>query len=334
MGAAKQFWPGAVAVSGGSDSLALMLLLRDWAKKAGLPPPVALSVDHALRPESGREASKVLRWAKAAGLRGHLLMRKGKAPRSDIESAAREARYRLMGEWAKHNGVKAIYVGHTRDDQAETFLLRLARGSGVDGLAAMRAVSPYPLNEFRALVLVRPLLTVEREVLRDFLRERGQAWLDDPMNDDPRFARVQIRKAWPVLEAIGLSKGRIADAAAHLARARTALDAVSQAVLVRACRFDGEEALIDPTALTDAPRELGLRALAAILMAVSGTAYRPRFERLERLYDQIRLGSLGGGGTLHGCRLAPASAARALYGGGTLLVRREEIRRKAKKNAD
>ena len=311
-----------------------MLLLRDWSRWTDLPPPIVLCVDHALRPESGREARKVLRWAKAAGLRGCLLVRKGEAPRSDIESAAREARYRLMGEWAKDNGLKAIYVGHTRDDQAETFLLRLARGSGVDGLSAMRIVSPYPLGEFPALALVRPMLAVERKELRDFLCERGQAWLDDPMNDDPRFARVQIRKAWPALEAIGLSKRRIADAATHLARARTALDAVCQVVLERACRFDGEEALIDPPALTGAPRELGLRALAAVLMTVSGTAYRPRFERLERLYDQIRLGSLGSGRTLHGCRIAPASAARALYGGGTLLVRREKIRGKTTKNDD
>ena len=334
MDAAKPLWPGAVAVSGGSDSLALMLLLRDWAKMAELQPPVVLCVDHALRPESGREARKVLRWAETAGLRGYVLVRKGKTPRSDIESAARNARYRLIGEWATENGLKAIYVGHTRDDQAETFLLRLARGSGVDGLAAMRAISPYPIGDFPALTLVRPLLAVERETLRDFLRGRRQAWLDDPMNDDPRFARVQIRKAWPALEAVGLSKGRIADAAAHLARARTALDAVSRAVLVRACRFDGEEALLDPTALTGAPRELGLRALATVLMAVSGTAYRPRFERLERLYDLIRLGSLGNGCTLHGCRVAPALAARALYGRGTLLVRREEIRHKSTKNND
>ena len=327
-------WPGAVAVSGGSDSLALMFFLRDWAKDAGLPPPIALCVDHALRPESASEARKVLRWAKAAGLRAQLLVRKGNAPHADIEAAAREARYRLMGEWAQRNGVKAIYVGHTRDDQAETFLLRLARGSGVDGLAAMRTVAPYPLQEFRGLALVRPLLAFDREGLRDALRARKQGWLDDPMNADLRFARVRIRNAWPALEVVGLSKERVADAAAHLARARAALDTVSQAVLARACRFDGKQALLDQAALAGAPRELGLRALAAVLMGVSENPYRPRFERLERLFDQIGQGSLGAGSTLHGCRIGLAPAARALYGPGTLLVSREGKRRKAMKNKE
>jgi tRNA(Ile)-lysidine synthase len=334
MRAAGAPWPGAVAVSGGSDSLALMLLLRDWAKAAGFPLPFVLCVDHALRPESASEARKVLRWVKAAGLCGQLLVRTGKTPRADIEAAAREARYRLMGEWAKQSGLKAIYVGHTRDDQAETFLLRLARGSGVDGLAAMRTIAPHPLKEFSGLTLVRPLLAFGREVLREDLRARNQVWLDDPMNADPRFARVRIRNAWPALEGMGLSKERVADAAAHLARARAALDTVSQAVLARACRFDGTEALLDRAALTGAPRELGLRALAAVLMKVSGNPYRPRFERLERLFDQIGQDSLGAGRTLHGCRIAPAHAARAYFGRDTLLVRPEEPRRKTMKNKE
>lgn len=331
---ARAPWPGAVAVSGGSDSLALMLLLRDWAKEARLPPPVVLCVDHALRPESAGEARKVVRWAKDAGLRAHILVRKGKVPRAGIEAAAREARYRLMGEWAEQNGVKAVYVGHTRDDQAETFLLRLARGSGVDGLAAMRPVAAYPAKEFKRLALVRPLLAFRREVLQDYLGARNQAWFDDPMNTDPRFARVRIRNAWPALEGMGLSKDRVADAASHLARARAALDAVSAAVLARACRFDGPEALLDPAALSGAPRELGLRTLAAVLMRVSENPYRPRFERLQRLFDEIGTGTLGAGRTLHGCRIGPAPVARALFGRGTLLVRREEKRYKAMKNKE
>ena len=141
---AGAIWPGVVAVSGGSDSRGLMLLLRDWARSARLPPPVVLCVDHRLRPGSEGEARKVLRWAKQAGLRAKLLANAGQTPHADVEAAAREIRYRLMGKWSASNGFKAVYVGHTRDDQAETFLLRLARGSGVDGLSAMRAVASYP----------------------------------------------------------------------------------------------------------------------------------------------------------------------------------------------
>ncbi len=324
-------WPVAVGVSGGSDSLALMLLLRDWATAAKRPPPVVLCVDHGLRPESRTEARTVMAWAKAAGLRGQVLAHKGKVPRADVEAAARTVRYRLIGAWARRNGLKALYVAHTRDDQAETFLLRLARGSGVDGLSAMRPMAPYPDADYPELKLVRPLLGFDRQELRDHLASRGHTWLDDPMNDDRRFARVQIRNAWPALEAAGLTKRRIADAALHLGRARAALDAVSEAVLLRACRQEGNVALLDPRALTAAPREIGLRVLAGVLMVVSRAAYRPRFERLEALFDAIKSESIGAGRTLHGCRIAPAPRRLAARGSGLLLVDVEERSRKTGK---
>jgi tRNA(Ile)-lysidine synthase len=309
-----------------------MFLLRDWAQKARLAPPIVVCVDHKLRPDSASDARRVRRWAKAAGLQVKILARDGDAPRADIESAARDARYALIGAWASVKGLRAIYVGHTRDDQAETFLLRLARGSGVDGLSGMSAVAPYPLPGFPDLMLVRPMLEIERECLRSHLTALGQDWVDDPMNADPRFARVKIRNAWPLFEAAGLSKARIAGAANHLARARAALDLASAAILARACRFDGADALIDPAALTAAPRELGLRALARVLMDVSQNAYRPRFERLERLFDCISNGTLGAGRTLHGCRVSPAPVFLATFGRGTLLVRREATRRNSMEN--
>jgi len=297
-------WPCAVAVSGGGDSLALMHLLCDWAKRRGAAPPVVLTVDHGLQKNSAHYARDVLRWARKAGLKAHALRWKGAKPKGDIEAQARDARYRLMAAWCRAHGIGALYVGHTRDDQAETFLLRLARGSGLDGLAAMRAVSPCPADA--AVSLVRPLMNFEREALRAHLTGRGQEWIDDPMNGDPRFARVRLREALAALNSAGLTAARIADAAAHLGRARQALDAVTEAVLLRACRPDGKAVLAEAAALAAAPREVGLRALARILMTVSGQPYRPRFERLERLFDAIAQGRLGGGCTLHGCKIAPA----------------------------
>lgn len=292
-------WPGAVAVSGGGDSLALMHLLARWAEKTRKTPPVVLTVDHGLQPGSAATARKVARWARDAGLRAHVLTWKGAKPKSDIEAEARMARYALMAHWCRGKGIDALYVGHTSDDQAETFLLRLARGSGLDGLSAMRAISPCPgADDIR---LVRPLLGFEREPLRAGLNE----WIEDPMNGDPRFGRVRIREALAVL---GVSNARVADAAAHLGRAREALDAVTAAVLNRACRRRGDAILVEAAALLSAPREIGLRALARLLMGVSGQAYRPRFERLERLFDRLKDGRLGGGCTLHGCRIVPDGA--------------------------
>jgi tRNA(Ile)-lysidine synthase len=320
-------WPGAVALSGGGDSLALMHLLSNWARTRGAAPPVALIVDHALRPQSASEARRAAAFAKKAGLAAHILKRRGSVPQSGIEAAARDARYGLMGNWLREHGISTLYVGHTRDDQAETFLLRLGRGSGLDGLSAMRGVAPFPLPQFADLNLARPLLAISRADLRAYLKQSNLSWLEDPMNSEARFARSRIRGLMPALEAAGLSSSRIADAAAHLARARTALELATEAVLARAARADGQRMLLDAEALLAAPREIGLRALAALLMAVSGEAYRPRFEALERLFDSIASGKLGRGATLHGCRLFPAPRASRYFGEKTLILAGESSRR-------
>jgi tRNA(Ile)-lysidine synthase len=319
--------PLAVAVSGGGDSLALMHLAARHAAAHGRPAPVVLTVDHGLRKDSRADARKVAAWAKALGLKPHILSWPGRKPKTGVEAAARRARYRLMGAWMAANGVSVLCVGHTQDDQAETFLLRLARGSGVDGLAAMRTVAPWPEPGFAQLHVVRPLLALPRAGLRAFLGAVGQDWLDDPMNQDTAFDRVRLRQAARALAAAGLSAPRIAAAAAHLARARAALEEVTRAVLARAVRPAGKTQqdglLVDAAALTGAPREVGLRALAAVLMTVSRASYRPRFEALERLFDKIAAGELGGGATLMGCRLGPARDGRRGGAAAVLLVRRE-----------
>src|SRR3954469_8052194 len=319
-------WPGAVAVSGGGDSLALMHLLADWARARKAPPPVVLTVDHGLRSGSAGAAKQVARWAKAAGLKAHIITVKDPAPQSDIEAQALVARYALMGAWLVRNRIGALFVGHTEDDQAETFLLRLGRGSGLAGLRALQALAPFPQAGFVGLAVARPLLGFKRASLRDWLTARRQAWLEDPMNQEARFARGKIRQLAAQLEEAGIAPARIAAAASHLARAREALDLVTQAVLERAARPSGEAVLIDPLALAAAPREVGLRALAQLLMAMSGAQYRPRFDALERLFDRACGGQLGGGATLGGCRLAPAPRRLQAFGPQTLVLAQESSR--------
>lgn len=326
------------AVSGGSDSLALMHLLADYAKARRQKPPVVLTVDHGLRPGSAGDARKVLAWARALGLTAHRLVWRGRKPGGGIEAAARQARFSLMGQWLKRHGFSTLYVAHSQDDQAETFLLRLARGSGLDGLAAMRRLAPWPLAGFPGLAVARPLLEAGRDDLRAYLTRRGQPWLEDPMNDDPRFDRVRFRRTAALLAEAGLSARRIADAANHLARAREALEAATGAVLLRACRAapasprTGAKAiLLDPAALAAAPRELGLRGLAHLLMQVGGQDYRPRFEALERLFGRIADSTLAGGATLHGCRIAPAPARFRVFGAGTLMIAPENSARSSRR---
>jgi tRNA(Ile)-lysidine synthase len=137
-------WPGAVAVSGGGDSIALMLLLAAWARAQETPAPIVLTVDHGLRKGSARDARNVLARSKAAGLEAHVLTWRGNKPSADIEAAARDARYRLLGMWCLAHRIRSLYVAHSLEDQAETFLLRLARGSGIDGLSAMAPVARFP----------------------------------------------------------------------------------------------------------------------------------------------------------------------------------------------
>ena len=294
-------WPGAVAVSGGGDSLALLLLLVQWTRASARPDPVALIVDHGLRSGSAAEAAAVATRVREWNVAAHVLGRRGRKPVSDIERAARELRYRLMGAWCVRNSIHVLYVAHTLDDQAETFLLRLARGSGVDGLSAMAKVSPFPMAGFDTLRVARPLLTVSGSRLRSWLSARGESWLEDEMNRDLRFARVRLRAIWPSLEQFGLTAERVAGAARHLARARLVLERDAEQLLTEISRREDKSVVVDGSRLSAAPKEIALRALACLLMQVSGRPYRPRFERLERLFEAIRNETLGGGRTLHGC---------------------------------
>lgn len=320
-------WPAAVGVSGGGDSLALMFLLADWAQAREIAPPVVLAVDHALQRGSKRVAEAVAARARRLGLSAHVLRWTDRKPLADIEGAARAARYRLMGDWCRRNDINALFVAHSMEDQAETFLLRLMRGSGVDGLAAMAPIGRYPAPKCENLRLVRPLLSVPRAKLRGVLVRRGESWVEDKMNSDMRFARVRLRQGWSALHEMGFSAERIAAAARHLARARAALEGDASELLARAARPDGNALLVDAAAIAAAPKEIGLRVLAQVLMQVSGQFYRPRFERLERLVGAIRLHAVKRGRTLHGCCIQPASKKVACFGGGTLRISPEAGRR-------
>jgi tRNA(Ile)-lysidine synthase len=304
-----------------------MLLLGDWAKAEGKPAPVVLTVDHRLRADAARQAERVRKLAAAHDLKAHILIWKGTKPSSDIEAEARAARYALMGAWCAEQHIPALYVAHTLEDQAETFLLRLGRGSGLDGLSAMQPVTNLPLPEYAQIRLVRPLLEFRRAELRELLKARKTEWFEDPMNADTGFARARLRASWRELEELGLSAPRIADAARHLARARAALEEMTNVLLQRGARFGESEAIFDPLRLKMAPREVGLRALATILSSVSGEEYRPRFDSLERLFDSILSGSLGGGATLHGCIVAPAPAREQVFGSASITVTRESSRK-------
>lgn len=302
--------PLAVAVSGGADSMALALLADAWARRRN-GAITALTVDHGLRPESAAEARQVGAWLVARGIAHETLVWEGPHPTGDIQAAARGARYRLLEAWCGEHGVLHLLTAHHREDRAETFWLRLARGSGLDGLAGISA-----LSERAQCRVLRPLLDVAPERLRARLRLEGQDWIEDPSNRNAEFARVRVREARALLAAEGLSAERIEETLRHLGRARQALEAATAHLLARAVAVHPAGfAWLDAGALRRAEAELGLRALAAVLATVGGTDYPPRLERLERLHDALRRDELGRGRTLGGCRLVPIE--------GSVLVCRE-----------
>ena len=200
----------AVAVSGGADSLALVLRLRD----AGIN-VIALTVDHGLRSESRNEAIYVADVMKKNGIEHHILTWEGEKPTVGIEELARQARYRLMFEFCKLRGVSVLATGHHRRDQAETFLMRLQRGSGVYGLSGI-----LPISKRDGITVIRPQLEDDPENLKDYLRSKKIVWIDDPMNDSEDFLRVKIRKFLPELKKIGIDEKRLADTASVICKTR------------------------------------------------------------------------------------------------------------------
>lgn len=289
--------PLGVAVSGGGDSVALLLLLRAAGREVE-----AVTVDHRLRPESGAEAEGVTALCAARGIVHATLHWTGWDWRGNLQDRARQARRALIADWALGRGLGAVALGHTLDDQAETVLLRLARGSGVDGLAAMRDAV-----QAEGLVWLRPMLGLRRAELRDWLRAEGIPWVEDPGNANTDFARVRARRALEPLEplaALGIDAPRLAATAAAMARAREALEAAT-AELAAACLGEGRagDLWLDPAALAAAPREIRLRLLAAALCWVAGASYRPRLAALEAALVAVEAGLPDGALTLHGCLL-------------------------------
>jgi tRNA(Ile)-lysidine synthase len=257
-----------VAVSGGPDSTALMGLL------AGRPGRVvAATVDHGLRPEAAAEARAVAELAERLGIEHHVLTWTGPHPETGIQEAAREARYRVLCDLAERLRLEAIATAHTLDDQAETVLMRLAHGTGIAGLAAM-----HPVSLREGLLHVRPFLNTPKAALVELCRERGWSYLEDPSNEDERFARVRWRRLMPALAEEGLTADRLGMLADRARRAEEALLFFADGMLGDArIRANVYEA----AAFAEVPFEVALRMLIAACREVADPNTPERLERFE-----------------------------------------------------
>jgi tRNA(Ile)-lysidine synthase len=214
--------------------------------------------------------------------------------RGNLQQAARMARKSLIATWAGQHGIGHVATGHTRDDQAETFLLRLARGSGVDGLCAM-----YAVEQDFGLSWIRPLLHARRRELQAYLTHEGIVWVEDPSNEDTRFERIRMRQALGFLEDLGLGVERLSATALGLQSAREGLEAATLALAkTAAVPTEAGSVILQSEVFAAAPCEYRRRLLAHCLKWVSCARYRPRLAALDRGLDALANGVAH---TLHGC---------------------------------
>ena len=264
----EQFPALVLAVSGGPDSTALMVLAARWRQSLKHKPALtAVTIDHGLRAQAKREAAAAGRLARKLGLAHRTLRWSGTKPRTGLQQAARAARYRLLAEAARRANATHILTAHTLDDQAETVLIRMSRGSGVTGLGAMMRVANLPGDGTGQLKLVRPLLDIPKSRLVATLKAAKIPFADDPSNRDPRFTRARLRRLMPELAREGLDAGRLALLARRLKRADAAIEAA----------VDWAE-----TELTLAPAIFDAAGYARLPAEIASAAARPRADACRR----------------------------------------------------
>lgn len=247
-----------LAVSGGPDSVALLWLAARWRRglKRG-PRLIAVTVDHGLRPEAAREALMVKRLARTLELEHRTLRWTGDKPRTGLPAAARAARYRLLADAARKSGATHVVTAHTRDDQAETLLMRMLRGSGLAGLAAMARES-----ERDGVRLVRPFLEVSKAQLIATLHKAKIGFADDPTNRDKYFTRPRLRALMPALAAEGGDARNLARLASRLARANAAVEILADgAERYLALKGSAANAGFEARAFAALPEEVRVRLL-------------------------------------------------------------------------
>jgi tRNA(Ile)-lysidine synthase len=286
----------AVAVSGGPDSMALLLLLDRWAQTEG-GSVIGLTVEHGLRPESAAEAYRVGQWLAARGIEHETLPWDGDKPTSGVQAAARAARYDLLAAACAARGILHLAAAHHADDQAETVLLRRQAKSGGDGLAGMSAT-----RSLGAVRLIRPLLGWPKAALIQTCADLGQAFAEDPSNDADYYARTHLRR---ILSSDLGQRQEMLEIAAQSAVLRTAkADGLTEILAGCTAIYPNGMVLIDPARLSALDGEMRRAAIAAVLRTAGGMRFAPAADAVDRLdatlsKEEFRGASLGGCAVRH-----------------------------------
>ncbi len=285
--------PVGLSVSGGGDSIAMMhLAVQEFGPKDFR----ALTINHGLRPQAADEVALVAQQAKVLSV-PHTAVDWTWDGTGNLQSAARDGRWAAIRSWAQDFGIGSVWLGHTEDDQIETVLMRLARGSGIDGLRAM------PHRGHRdGLTVFRPLLGIARTELRHWLHAQDIPWAEDASNDDPRFDRVRARRMLPVLQDLGLTRKRLLQTVDHMQAAYRSLQIAAFQFAIEYVEQDNGDLILAPAALELETADVPRRVMAAGLGWVGNRTYRPRF---EKLLDAVTKAQKGATVTLGGCIMLP-----------------------------
>ena len=275
--------PIALAVSGGPDSTAMMQIAA-LSKKLKNNKVTVIVVDHGLREESKNEANIVGQNAKLLGFKFKILKWDGVKPKTRIQEIARKTRYKLMTSWCKKKGIEKLFLAHHLDDQVETFLMRLGKGSGVDGLAVMNYVT-----EISSLKLVRPFLEIPKTRFIKILSITNLEWISDPSNFSSDYKRSRIRKILPILSKEGINSKQIGLVIKRMRSAKDALNTQTNILLKKyLSNVDNVAYFLNKELLKDVKeKEILLRVLEKIFMNISGSIYPPRRNKLENIISWI-----------------------------------------------
>lgn len=278
----------AIAVSGGADSMALAELLRGYL----LTPPHILTIDHGLRAESASEAAMVEKYARQYGLPCQVFKWVDPKPDHGVQEAARIMRYQKMAEYCAHQGIAYLCLAHHADDQRETFLFRLAKGSGLAGLRSMRPIQIY--NE--QLTLIRPLLEITHAQLIETCRSHDIPWAEDPSNLSPKYMRGRMRAVQDLLDQEGLTSRRIATLTRRIERAENLIDQVCLEKFIELCHWRDGGCEVEFSSFSAQLPEIQIRLLQKIINAVRERANLPvkhmRLEDIERLQQRMCASSM------------------------------------------
>lgn len=285
----------AVAVSGGSDSIALCILLNRFIKEYG-GQLHCLTINHQLRNDSLSEAIKVGEILKNLGINHHIIPWEGAKPKSNIQEEARLARYNLLTEYCHKHNISYLATGHQKNDQAENFIIRLEHGSGVYGLSGIPKI-----GEFNKTKIIRPLLSFTKQELQNFLTSQKTEWIEDPSNQNEKFTRVKIRN---ILNQYPEWIDKLATASNNLSKTKDCIEYFLNKSIAELVETHFSYVAIKQEGFNELPQEIRFRMLTKLLQDFSSSLKPARGERLEKLLKKIATGKEFKASTLSGCLIS------------------------------